>query len=224
MQVSEAILSRFTCRAFLPRPVVRADIEAILDLASHSPSGGNLQPWRVWALSGAPLEALQADVKRKLGEGEFAELPPDYLLYPTVPKEPYATRRFDSGELMYAALGIERNDHVGRMDQVSRNYECFGAPAALFFAIDRDMQQGQWAELGMFINAVMLLARERGLHTAAIGAWSLWHRTVRAALQMPDDLILYCGMGIGHADLSAAVNTIRQPRAGLAEFTVFDGF
>jgi len=196
----------------------------MLDLASHSPSGGNLQPWRVWALSGAPLEALQAEVKRKLGEGEFAELPPEYLLYPTVPKEPYATRRFDSGEVMYAALGIERNDHAGRMDQVLRNYECFGAPAALFFAIDRDMQQGQWAELGMFINAVMLLARERGLHTAAIGAWSLWHRTVRAALQMPDDLILYCGMGIGHADLSALVNTIRQPRAGLTEFATLDGF
>lgn len=224
MQVSEAILSRFTCRAFLPRPVARADVEAILDLASHSPSGGNLQPWRVWALSGAPLEALQAEVKRKLGEGEFAELPPEYLLYPTVPKEPYATRRFDSGEVMYEALGIKRNDHAGRMDQVLRNYECFGAPAALFFAIDRDMQQGQWAELGMFINAVMLLARERGLHTAAIGAWSLWHRTVRAALQMPDDLILYCGMGIGHADLSAPVNTIRQPRAGLTEFATLDGF
>lgn len=224
MQVSEAILSRFTCRAFLPRPVARADVEAILDLASHSPSGGNLQPWRVWALSGAPLEALQAEVKRKLGEGEFAELPPEYLLYPTVSKEPYATRRFDSGEVMYAALGIERNDHAGRMDQVLRNYECFGAPATLFFAIDRDMQQGQWAELGMFINAVMLLARERGLHTAAIGAWSLWHRTVRAALQMPDDLVLYCGMGIGHADLSAPVNTIRQPRAGLIEFATLDGF
>ena len=125
---------------------------------------------------------------------------------------------------MYAALGIERNDHAGRMNQVLRNYECFGAPAALFFAIDRDMQQGQWAELGMFINAVMLLARERGLHTAAIGAWSLWHRTVRAALQMPDDLVLYCGMGIGHADLSAPVNTIRQPRAGLTEFATLDGF
>jgi nitroreductase len=224
MQVSEAVLSRFTCRAFLPQPVARADLEAILELASRSPSGGNLQPWRVWALSGAPLASLQAEVKRKLGEGEFAELPPEYLLYPTVPKEPYASRRFDSGELMYAALAVERSDHAGRMDQMSRNYECFGAPAALFFAIDRDMQQGQWAELGMFINAVMLLARERGLHTAAIGAWSLWHRTVRAALAMPDDLVLYCGMGVGHADTTAPINAVRQPRASLSDFAVFNGF
>ena len=224
MQVSEAILSRFTCRAFLPTPVPRQDIETILKRASRSPSGGNLQPWRVWVLAGAPLAALQAEVKRRMGEGEFAELPPEYLLYPTVPKEPYATRRSDAGEVMYAALGIERDDHAGRMDQVTRNYECFGAPAALFFAIDRDMQQGQWAELGMFINAVMLLAREQGLHTAAIGAWSLWHKTVRAALKLPDELTLYCGMGIGHADLSAPVNAIRQPRADLSDFAVFDGF
>ena len=224
MQVSEAILSRFTCRAFLPTPVPRQDIETILNRASRSPSGGNLQPWRVWVLAGAPLAALQAEVKRRMGEGEFAELPPEYLLYPTVPKEPYATRRSDAGEVMYAALGIERDDHAGRMDQVTRNYECFGAPAALFFAIDRDMQQGQWAELGMFMNAVMLLAREQGLHTAAIGAWSLWHKTVRAALKLPDELTLYCGMGIGHADLSAPVNAIRQPRADLSDFAVFDGF
>ncbi len=224
MQVSEAILSRFTCRAFLPTPVPRQDIETILNRASRSPSGGNLQPWRVWVLAGAPLAALQAEVKRRMGEGEFAELPPEYLLYPTVPKEPYATRRSDAGEVMYAALGIERDDHAGRMDQVTRNYECFGAPAALFFAIDRDMQQGQWAELGMFINAVMLLACEQGLHTAAIGAWSLWNKTVRAALKLPDELTLYCGMGIGHADLSAPVNAIRQPRADLSDFAVFDGF
>lgn len=224
MQVSEAILSRFTCRAFLPTPVPRQDIETILNRASRSPSGGNLQPWRVWVLAGAPLASLQAEVKRRMSEGEFAELPPEYLLYPTVPKEPYATRRSDAGEVMYAALGIERDDHAGRMDQVTRNYECFGAPAALFFAIDRDMQQGQWAELGMFINAVMLLAREQGLHTAAIGAWSLWHKTVRAALKLPDELTLYCGMGIGHADLSAPVNAIRQPRADLSDFAVFDGF
>jgi len=103
------------------------------------------------------MATRQAEVKRRMSEGEFAELPPECLLYPTVPKEPYATRRFDAGEVMYTALGIERDDQAGRMDQVHRNYECFGAPAALFFAIDRDLQQGQWAELGMFMNALMLL-------------------------------------------------------------------
>lgn len=224
MQVSEAVLSRFTCRAFLPRPVAREDIEAILTLGARAPSSGNFQPWRVWALAGEPLTNLQGTVKRKLSEGEFVELPPEYLLYPPVQKEPYATRRFEAGEAMYAALAVGRDDDVGRMKQLYWNYECFGAPAALFFAIDRDMQQGQWAELGMFINSVMLLARERGLHTAPIGAWSLWNRTVREALQMPGDLMLYCGLAIGHADMSAPVNNLHSPRAPLADFAELRGF
>ena len=224
MNVTEAVLSRFTCRAFLPRNVTREDIEAILTLAARAPSSGNFQPWRVWALSGEPLATLQRTVRRRLAEGEFAELPPPYLLYPPTQKEPYATRRFDAGEAMYAALGVGRDDHVCRINQVHWNYQCFGAPTCLFFAIDRDMQQGQWAELGMYINSVMLLARERGLHTAPIGAWSLWSRTVGEALEMPKDLLLYCGMAIGHADMSAPVNNLHSPRAALSEFAVLRGF
>lgn len=224
MQVTEAVLTRFTCRAFLPDPVPRADIEAILTLGARAPSSGNFQAWRVWALAGQPLQNLQATVKRKLSEGEFAELPPEYLLYPAIQKEPYATRRFEAGEAMYAALGVGRDDHVGRMAQVYRNYDCFGAPVALFFAIDRDMQQGQWAELGMFINSVMLLARERDLHTAPIGAWSLWNRTVREALSMPEDLMLYCGLAVGRADETAPVNRLHSPRAPLADFVQLQGF
>jgi nitroreductase len=224
MHVTEAVLSRFTCRAFLPTKVASKDIEEILTSAARAPSSGNFQPWRVWALCGEPLASLQATVKRKLSEGEFAELPPPYLLYPPTQKEPYATRRFEAGESMYAALNVGRDDHVGRITQVHWNYECFGASTALFFAIDRDMQQGQWAELGMYINSVMLLARERGLHTAPIGAWSLWSRTVREALEMPEDLLLYCGMAIGHADMSASVNNLHSPRAPLSEFATLRGF
>lgn len=224
MQVSDAILSRMTCRAFLPTPVARQDLEDILTLAARAPSGGNLQPWQVWALGGHALAKLKATIHAKLEEGEFAELPPEYLLYPVAPKEPYSSRRFESGEAMYAALNVDHDDPAGRMRQVRWNFDCFGAKTALFFAIDRDMQQGQWAELGMFINSVMLLARERGLDTGAIGAWSLWHRTVRGALGLPDDLMLYCGMAIGHADMSAPVNKLRTPRAPISAFARFDGF
>lgn len=224
MKVSDAVLSRMTCRAFLPAPVPRPVIEEILSLASRAPSSGNLQPWQVWALGGDSLAELKTAVRDKIAQGGFAELPPEYLLYPVVPKEPYTTRRFESGEAMYAALNVDHDDHAGRMRQVYRNYDCFGATTALFFAIDRDMQQGQWAELGMFINSVMLLARERNLDTAAIGAWSLWHRTVHEALNLPESSMLYCGLAIGKADASAPVNNLRTPRAPVAAFATFSGF
>lgn len=224
MHVSEAILSRMMCRAFLPTPVPRCVIEDILERAARAPSGGNLQPWKIWVLAGEPLASLERAVCARIAAGEFAEIPAEHFIYPLIPKEPYESRKFLAGEAMYAALGISRDDHAGRMAQILRNFECFGAPACLFFAIDRDMQPGQWAELGMLMMNVMLLAREVGLHTAPIGAWSMWHRTLRDRLRMPDELMLYCGMGLGHADPEAPVNAICSPRAPLAEFAVFEGF
>ena len=50
--VDDAIDSRMSVRAFTQQPVQRADLEAILQLASRAPSGTNTQPWRVYALQG----------------------------------------------------------------------------------------------------------------------------------------------------------------------------
>ena len=51
--------------------------------------------------------------------------------------EPYRTRRYELGEQMYALLGIPREDKADRLQWLTRNYEFFGAPVGLFFAIDR---------------------------------------------------------------------------------------
>ena len=55
MRVSEAIDSRISCRAFRDTPVPKHLVVAILEAAKRAPSGGNLQPWRVDVLTGAPL-------------------------------------------------------------------------------------------------------------------------------------------------------------------------
>lgn len=224
MQLVQALQSRMTCRAFLDTAVSRKVVEEILEGACRAPSGGNLQPWRVWVLAGDKLARLKAKVAAKLAAGEFGELPPEHFIYPLTPKEPYETRKFEAGEAMYAAMGVGRDDDAGRFQQLYRNFEFFGAPVGLFFAIDRVMQQGQWAELGMFMQSVMLLAREHGLHTAPIGAWTLWHRTAREFAGIPDELMLYCGMGLGHMDTNAPINRLRTERAPLSEFACFDGF
>ena len=85
------------------------------------------------------------------------------------------------------------------------------------------MQQGQWADLGMFMQSIMLLAREHGLHTAAQEAWAIWHKTLGEFLNIPPDLMLFCGMAIGHIDPAAPINTLRSERAPLQEFATFKG-
>jgi nitroreductase len=222
-RVSEALESRFTCRAFLATPVARATVETLLRRATRAPSGGNFQPWRVWALTGAPLDDLKRTAAEAIAAGRFMDPDPEYMIYPP-DKEPYAERRFRNGEQVYEALGVAREDALGRLSQFRRNFDFFGAPVGLFLCIDRTMLQGQWADLGIFLQSLMLLAREEGLHTAPIEGWSLFHATVRAALDIPEELMLFCGLAIGHADLTAPVNRVLAERMNLEEFADLRGF
>ena len=56
--VDEAITSRHSIRAFLPTPVAREDIERMLDVAARAPSGSNIQPWKVYVLTGERKQRL----------------------------------------------------------------------------------------------------------------------------------------------------------------------
>lgn len=127
MEVSEALARRFTCRAFLPKAVPGHAVEHVLRVAGRAPSAGNVQPWQVWALAGAPLEALKARVRAHTCEGQLFETAPEYTTYPEEMGEPYATRRFRNGEAWYGALHIARDDHTARMAHVAENFElCAG--------------------------------------------------------------------------------------------------
>jgi nitroreductase len=223
MNVTEAVESRLSCRAFLRTPVPGATVRAILDTARRTPSGGNLQPWRVYALSGAPLEQLLGRVLERLPGHPRGE-EPEYDVYPRALGEPYRSRRFKCGEDMYATIGVPREDKPARLRQFARNYLFFGAPVGLFFFIDRQMGPPQWSDVGMFMQTVMLLAREHGLHSCAQEAWCVWHGTVSAFLEAPPELMLFAGMALGFIDETAPINRLRTDRAPLEEFADLRGF
>jgi nitroreductase len=223
MNVTEAIESRISCRAFGPQPVSASIIREILEKARRAPSGGNLQPWHVQVLTGSVLsEFLQMIAARSTGNafGEGTE----YNIYPPQLSEPYRSRRFKCGEDMYSLLGIPRADKQSRLQQFAGNYRLFGAPVGLFFFIDRQMDRDQWADLGMFMQNIMLLAREHGLDTCAQEAWALWHKTIMEFLSVPPQLMLFCGMALGCKDEAAPVNRLRTERAPLEEFATLRGF
>ena len=223
MKVSEALKSRITCRAFLHKPVPEAAVRQILDEAKYAPSGGNLQPWHVYVLTGAKLKEFLSIIETKQKDAPFGE-GTEYDIYPKGLTDPYKARRFKCGEDMYATIGVPREDKAGRLQQFARNFRFFDAPVAMFFAIDRQMGLGQWSDLGMFIQSVMLAAREHGLHTAPQEAWAIWYKTVSEFVAIPENLMLFCGMGLGYMDESAPINKLRTERAPLEEFATFSGF
>lgn len=132
---------------------------------------------------------------------------------------PYLERRSAFGEQRYGALGIPREDLEARQRAASANWDCFGAPAALFCYIDRDMGPAQWADVGMYLQTVMLLLRAEGLHSCPQMAWAKYRRTVAEVLSPPDELVLFCGMSIGYQD--PTVGDDRTGRAPLDETATF---
>ncbi len=221
--VTETVRARRSVRAFLGRPVDRAAIAEILEIACRAPSGGNLQPWHVDVLTGAALAGLKARVRASFAAGPAGE-GTEFPVYPPALGEPWRSRRHASGEQLYASIGIPREDRPARLGQFAKNFELFGAPVGLFFSIPRSFGLPQWAHLGMFIQNIMLLAEERGLATCAQEAWALVPRTVGEVLALPADRLFYCGMALGYADQAHPINGWRTTREPLESFATFSGF
>jgi nitroreductase len=225
MHVFEAVDSRISCRWFLDKPVDPAIVRDIIARASRAASGGNLQSWQVYALTGAPLAALKDKVAHHIdGRDPRHDDEPEYPIYPKTMWEPYKSRREEHGVQLYGALGIDRNDAEGRLGQYKRNYEFFNAPVALFIAIDRKLGPGQWADLGGYVQTVSLVARGYGLDTCAQESWARMHRIVAPFVGMPPEQMLFCAVALGYGDHAHAANSFRSPRAEPAEFCKFLGF
>ncbi len=217
--VSEAVNARKSIRAFLDTPVSDELIREVLSKASRAPSGGNLQPWRVYVLNGDVTERFKAIVRAKVDTGEAER--PEYNVYPKPLKEPYRSSRFKIGEDMYALLQIPRSDKPARLRRLAHNYWFFDAPAALFCFIDRDMGRPQWSDLGMFLQTVMLLFQEAGVDTCAQESWARWPRTVAEFVGAPPELMLFSGLAIGYADPNHPVNDLVSDREPLERFATF---
>lgn len=207
MNVSQALEERRSIRAFLDKPVSNELILELLKRASRAPSGGNVQPWRIYLINGGKMTAFQ----KHLEQAPPMEAPP-YDIYPKGLKEPYRTSRFNVGEAMYELLGVDRDDKAGRMKFLIENFRFFGAPAGFFCFVDKQMGKPQWSDLGMFLQSFMLLAKEAGLDTCPQEAWAMRAQAVQDFVGAPVDETLFCGMAIGYQDSEAKVNQLRTER------------
>lgn len=218
MDVIDAINARYSVRAFQDKPVPGALVREIIEGAARAPSGGNLQPWRVYALGGAPLAEFKALVaKSPMEEPEYDVYPPDLW-------DPFRTRRFVCGEDLYASINIPREDRPARFRQLARNGEFFGAPAGLFFFLDRKLGPPQWSDLGMYMQNVMLLAVENGLGTCPQEYWARYPKLVADYVGAPEDHMLFSGLALGYVDESAPINNWRTRRDAFDIWAEMKGF
>lgn len=217
MDINTAISQRHACRAFLDTPISHEMINRILDVARWAPSGVNTQPWKVAVVRGqhklAITEALIA--VRERGQ----EPNPDYQYYPGHWWEPYKNRRKTCGLALYGALEIRREDTEKQKQAWYNNYRFFGAPVGLFIFIDRELSQGSWLDLGMFIQNIMLAAIGEGLATCPQAALADYPDIIREHLHWSNDDKLACGISLGYADDNSPVNQYRLEREPVDSFT-----
>ena len=223
MHVDQAIMTRRSVRGFLPKPVPREIVERIVEVSARAPSGTNIQPWKVYACSGAVRDAIAEEACRAFLTGD----PPrdnELDAYPVVLADHFKARRRKVGWDLYGLMGVEKGDREGSRRQHVRNFDFFGAPVAIFTFIDRRLQWGSWLDSGMFVQNLMLAARAHGLHTCPQAAWRDFHRIIRRHLEVPDDEIMLCGMSLGYEDEAARVNSLRTEREALDVFARFEGW
>ncbi|BBK29766.1 nitroreductase [Stella humosa] len=218
--VLDAIAGRTSVRAFLPTPVDRETIERILAVASRAASGSNTQPWKVYVVTGAARDRLTADVLHAHNHEE-ADHVREYEYYMVNWRDPYLARRRKVGWGLYGILGIGRADKAEMHAQRGRNYLFFDAPVGIILTIERDLEQGSWVDLGIFLSNLMTAARGLGLETCAQAAFANFHKVLRRHLPIPDQEMVVCGIALGHADPDAIVNRLETEREPVSAFARF---
>jgi nitroreductase len=218
--VATVVRSRRAVRTFKADPLRRELVEEILEDAAYAPSGANIQPWRVYVVSGAIKDEL-ADALVSVSRAGTAPAPAHF---PEPLPDTFRARLADFGGRYYASLGIDRNDTPARTRQSERNYSFFGAPVGLIFSIDRRLKPHSWIDLGLFAQNVMIAAKARGIDTCPQVAFAPFHDLIASHLHMSSDEVTVFGMSMGYGDPVAEVNQTRMPRERVQDFARLFGF
>lgn len=220
MDVSQAVLTRRSIRAFKDTPVPLETLRQVMETARWTPSGCNFQPWEATILTGTPLRELRDRmlISPPQEPREYSWDDPEVI--------PACVDRLRKvGAAMYGAMDIARNDADARDNFMRNNIESFGAPAVLLCYFDRRMGPPQWSDVGMWLQTIMLLLREHGLDSCPQEALSVYAKVIKDFLGVSDEShIFFCGIAIGYRDPDAPVNGFEREREPLDGNVRFVGF
>ena len=219
MNIKEAIEKRFSVRAFTKEVPDMETIKAILKTAGTAPSGGNIQPWKVYVLTENAKNELSKKTLYNFDNGVQEDI--EYDIYPKPLADEYKKRRYECGADMYNALAIGKDDLDSRFKQIRENYNFFGAPLGMIITIDKSFGKNGWGHVGMFLENLWLSAIDYGLGICLQESWSIYPKTVKEVTKHPDNEIVWCGVAVGYEDSSNPINQYRTKREDLDSFVKF---
>ena len=223
LDVLKAIKERKSVRAFKPDPVPKEMLLELLEIAQRAPSGTNTQPWHVYLCAGEVKAAISNDVLAMAESGQGASYE-DFDYYPSTWNDTHNSRRRAVGWSLYNLVGIEKGDREASTKQAMRNFLFFDAPVGIFITIDSYLERGNWADVGMYIQTLMLAAKGLGLDTCPQAAWVPYQEPVIHHLGIPANESLVSGISLGWADPAKIENTLVSEREKVSEVARFEGF
>ena len=219
MNIKEAIEKRFSVRAFTKEVPDIETIKAILKTAGTAPSGGNIQPWKVYVLTENAKNELSKKTLYNFDNGVQEDI--EFDIYQKPLADEYKKRRYECGADMYNALAIGKDDLDSRFKQIRENYNFFGAPLGMIITIDKSFGKNGWGHVGMFLENLWLSAIDYGLGICLQESWSIYPKTVKEVTKHPDNEIVWCGVAVGYEDSSNPINQYRTKREDLDSFVKF---
>jgi nitroreductase len=218
MNVDEAIHRRRSVRGFLPDEVPEATLREVFELAQWSPSNCNVQPWTPHVVSGESLKRLR--------EALVAAGLRDQPIKPDWPADGkfsgiYRQRQVDAAQKLYGAMGVERNDVVGRKMAYIRNHAFFDAPHAVLIFMPEPFDTREAADIGMYAQTLMLALIARGIASCAQGALGLFPEIIREHLGILANYKLLFGISFGYEDCGIKANAARVGRADIDDAVRF---
>ncbi len=221
--ILEAITNRSSKRAYLPKPVSKEIQEKILKAAGMTPSGANMQPWVVYAVSNEDrLKNIGDAIIEKMNSGIEHDQFIQY--YPVKWKNPYKRRRIETGIGLYALMNVDRKDTQTRTKMWHDNFRWFGASTVFFIFTDKaniDEAQGVLLDCGAYMQSILLASQEFGLDTCPQGSTTEFGKVVADVLNTPDNLALLYSVVIGYADKEAKINSYQPSRVALEDSITF---
>ncbi len=221
--IMDAITKRSSKRKFLNKPVPKDIQEQILVAAGMTPSGANMQPWVVYAISNKEvLKNIGDDIIKHIDAGGDVDQFIQY--YPINWINPYKKRRITTGAGLYKHLEVDRKDEQKRKELWHDNYRWFGAETVFFICTDKsliDGAEGALIDCGAYMQSIMLAAQAFGIDSCPQGSTTEYGRIIAKTLDLPDNLALLYSVVLGYEDKEAAQNSYQPERAPLDEIVTF---
>jgi nitroreductase len=212
MNVTEALNARHSIRAFLPTPIGKDTLNAILEAARRTPSWANSQPWEVFVAAGSTLDRIKKAYLKKYEEKA-----------PAAPETPRPAEWSQAAKDRQKQLGPDMKRDCGdAVDQFgSLNKNMFHAPCVVFICMDKVLSEWSLYDIGAYSQSFMLAALEHGVASIPAITTVLYPDILRQELKIPDHLKITIGVALGYADKNNSINNFVSDRSPLTETVHF---